>query len=1323
MINPERLKALLKEATAARAKKNYELTIKNVDLILQFDSKNLKALNLKGSVLVEMERYEEAEIVLNEALEQEDYTSMLGLVKIYDIKQDYQKLLSISPKLVKMLFEKKDYKRYVNQMITMANAYAAIMNWRQACNGLRQLLDLSDKNKLIKKEVNVFAICTNIVEIMESRYKPKQSRRFFVENDEVDVADELIRGYYRLFEMNRSEKVAKRLLEIIEMERQREQETQSCLASQFRNSDRWMELHYLRVNISKTIVALGIRVKEGYQAFLETFDTDFDYPKDILDIYLKFEQNDETSQAIRWLEQGECNTCPEYSLFAAFVASNLNKESEEQVLTCTALALRLITNDMPKMQRKLRLLRANAYLCSSVPHFAEFELHGINDAEFHLAYGELLLSSDVQNAKVHLLKSLESKNCREWALCCLEWLEFLEKNTKIKTKKLKESTYLERHRASMHYYWSARSQTNLKESQDLLIKSVQVLGASAQKKPQCSETFFYLGHLYENSKKPKCWKKAIAINPKNERAVDALSLYYLNMAKVGHAIQYYKDAFDVLLEATEVIQSRFVYQRLGFLCLKIGKLENAESYFHNAIRMSQDLSLYKGLAQVFIETGKYLSAIKALQQVEQDQVVLFLLAKCYLKLRRFDECKNHLRFDYTPSIALAGDYYVLFFRECFDNGQYQQCAEIIKEGYNILELSKSKSVVKRVADLLLFWTMLPHLCLDLKTNLEKAHELYVSVECYKQAARVQYELKNYEKAMEHLNKEKNLDSEFWHLMGIVYAELKDQVNAQHCFITSLNLEPRNYIVWTNLGVFYEQNMDEELARRCYDKAITLNPEYSPSLFARARTLPSCTQALHDALVTCSNVRPDLLLVFAKLCAHYDVFLPLAEDCIKKYLEWAPNDDQAWNLAGCIQERNSNLFHAEYSFNKSLRLQKNNRTAILNYARVLALTNPTKSIELYNKVQLNRQNLFELLAFSLADLNSNMADEILNLHVANDPELDLFTAQVCYKSNPQKYMEISKLLLHPSNSGSLCALGMLHGVEEFVTDGLLKMRPAEQSFVRALYHTINDYDYNLALRALQRSVFLEPWDVRAWARLMKHCLRYTAINFPLSNSVELLELNVTRKLCANEEDSLRSAQQLVRLNPQNIGYRNLLNVAIMASFKTPPCLFFAEQRESVYSLLIASESMRQQKMLTEAMKYAEQAAAFSAHLENGSIYDLCFVQLGRIFAANKEFSQAEEMFKRGIHDPMAQLELAVNYIKMGSVQKSIPILKKFQCDVPSFSLAASILLFLVTDKPIALAEKIKKLSTSKYCDYLLYLARKKHGKPVEDIDPIFKLLDT
>ena len=118
-----------------------------------------------------------------------------------------------------------------------------------------------------------------------------------------------------------------------------------------------------------------------------------------------------------------------------------------------------------------------------------------------------------------------------------------------------------------------------------------------------SRAHFCLGYIYSESSKTDTaineFSRAIELNPNNSHALNSLSYLY---AELGENLDY---ALSLIQKALEFEPSNGSYlDTVGWVYFKKGDLENALRYLENASVLVEDAEVFEHLGDVYLKIGK-----------------------------------------------------------------------------------------------------------------------------------------------------------------------------------------------------------------------------------------------------------------------------------------------------------------------------------------------------------------------------------------------------------------------------------------------------------------------------------------------------------------------------------------------------------------------------------------------------------------------------------------------------------------------------------------------------------------------------------------------
>ncbi|KAK4687772.1 superkiller protein 3, partial [Tremellales sp. Uapishka_1] len=160
------------------------------------------------------------------------------------------------------------------------------------------------------------------------------------------------------------------------------------------------------------------------------------------------------------------------------------------------------------------------------------------------------------------------------------------------------------------------------------------------------------------------------------------------------------------------------------------------------------------------------------------------------------------------------------------------------------------------------------------------------------------------------------DERLWNALGVICESAGPQM-AQHAFVVSLELYPKDPVVWANLGFLYLRLDDRDLANQCLLKAQTMDPDYGNAwlgqgMLAERNGDKEHAKALYAHAVTLSAgslLEADLALAVST----FEKFLVPGQQldvdslhqpafALRHYCHQRPRDSAALHLYALICER-------------------------------------------------------------------------------------------------------------------------------------------------------------------------------------------------------------------------------------------------------------------------------------------------------------------------------------------------------------------------------------------------------------------------------------
>ncbi|KAI0700930.1 TPR-like protein [Cytidiella melzeri] len=206
-----------------------------------------------------------------------------------------------------------------------------------------------------------------------------------------------------------------------------------------------------------------------------------------------------------------------------------------------------------------------------------------------------------------------------------------------------------------------------------------------------------------------------------------------------------------------------------------------------------------------------------------------------------------------------------------------------------------------------------------------------------------------------------LDDRYWSALANALFSSKPRL-AQHAYVKALELDPKNYVTWTNLGLFYLFHSDTELAQEAFNKAQVLDPDYALAWVGRASLAvalgdQSEASALFEHAVGLAAPVPEADLAFARRSFHafnttsgkqgvaLDSLFP-AFFVLDRYSRQRPDDATGLHLFGLVCEsighlalgitaieRAVSLLEAAYEETENEEIERQFTVAQINMARL------------------------------------------------------------------------------------------------------------------------------------------------------------------------------------------------------------------------------------------------------------------------------------------------------------------------------------------------------------------------------------------------------
>jgi tetratricopeptide (TPR) repeat protein len=270
---------------------------------------------------------------------------------------------------------------------------------------------------------------------------------------------------------------------------------------------------------------------------------------------------------------------------------------------------------------------------------------GINDSKGYIHYKAATTS------KI----TISFKSLRTYKLSRLLWLHILTKAKetgfyqpgKVRQGSKKIQTYLPRIRLEEAYAESISAEESLKKALEL--------------NPNNDRVYFALGWLYKDqgnfSQAEESFKKAIELNPKNDYAYAGLGWLYKDQGKFLQAEESFKKAVELNPKNDNA------YAGLGRLYINQGKFLQAEDSLKKAVELNpKNDNAYAGLGRLYINQGKFSRAEdsykKAIELNPKNDGAFGAISALYKEMGKPELAKeyakkaNRLRLEYYNSATV-----------------------------------------------------------------------------------------------------------------------------------------------------------------------------------------------------------------------------------------------------------------------------------------------------------------------------------------------------------------------------------------------------------------------------------------------------------------------------------------------------------------------------------------------------------------------------------------------------------------------------------------------------------------------------------------------
>ncbi|XP_023290658.1 tetratricopeptide repeat protein 37 [Orussus abietinus] len=372
----------------------------------------------------------------------------------------------------------------------------------------------------------------------------------------------------------------------------------------------------------------------------------------------------------------------------------------------------------------------------------------------------------------------------------------------------------------------------------------------------------------------------------------------------------------------------------------------------------------------------------------------------------------------------------------------------------------------------------------------------------------------------------------WNLLGVVcmLEETKNYALSQHSFVTAIDKEPNNAVVWTNLGSLYLILGDLYKANRAFSRAQRSDPAYTNcwvgqsliaetaarkeamDLYRHATQLGYQNEAAmgytHWVLTTLLDpaAKKDPLYKYAIENMHA---VTVATDAITWYIEHEPDNVCALNAQGLLLERQKLYRPASKAFSRALALveEGDKKDAVLvNLARVLLQVGKyqeaVEHCRAVEKASFKSHCQLALSLFKAERFEESYAAYEAALHWLADASSDkghvlCAMAAMAYMFqgvDDVKTLLFQCILIQPSVVPGLlaaAALGILHGDVNLITLVLKELQshrdhPDHRHHIVRLmaYSKLAQNDVQGAVRDLCRAAYVCPDDTESWIGLVR-----------------------------------------------------------------------------------------------------------------------------------------------------------------------------------------------------------------------------------------------
>ncbi|XP_071511389.1 superkiller complex protein 3-like [Diadema antillarum] len=683
----------------------------------------------------------------------------------------------------------------------------------------------------------------------------------------------------------------------------------------------------------------------------------------------------------------------------------------------------LALSSAPKLEETFSILRVRAWLVTGTGDLAVRAVELLNklkpEARDKTLLCRLLViahltSGDLTSAKKSFdeIPSESRDSCAVLALGA--WLMFHEAD--LKGAKDRLESVLEKEKMADYHYWLGRVYWAMgARNKECLYSFIKATKLDVFH----SNAFLYMGHYFkevdgENKKAKRCYETAFELNPANEGAAIALGDMCDTLDDKEGAVSLYQKVTSLVTGA----RASWAWLRLGLAQLRAGDATDAAQSFQEVLRKDpNNKHCLECLAEAYLSGGSYESAHKAFSRVlEMDPNSTYSMFKIgcikqtrglYSEAITVYQAVQELSPDYVPALTGQGETHLLLARAGLREFFHARAVSHIQQAVSVL----TRAILLR-PDLSGVWKLLGDACTLVaplhdnlinisvdgalqgmqegkKVTVGKGKLLALGGRCYGKAIRHQEDcsslwhdlavnyLHQYQwrrerrlanKALQCIKKAISLDATnyiHWTCLGVIAAQpaIDDPGLAQHAFIKSIQLEPKNAMAWTNLGTLYLSHGNLELANKAFGVAQSRDPDYVQSwigqgmiaetmgreetmdLYRHTTELTTHVEGgLGYADLVCGTILDSALDKRSELY-RFNITqmraVPAATAAVGKVADRVQTSAEAHTLHGILLEREGLHRAAESAFKRALELAvsggdvKAINTALANHGRVLS----------------------------------------------------------------------------------------------------------------------------------------------------------------------------------------------------------------------------------------------------------------------------------------------------------------------------------------------------------------------------------------------------